>query len=168
MTDKPTVTQADIRLHNRLVMSVPEPTREEGRQIIAAHREAAIKEAVGLLHDATCIIGHLVPMDSYVLAGRKLVAKDVWQAAYNFLYGAKGQATPASESLLQADLPPIRIDWNKHDLAEAYDLIEGVRRAAAQNSESPLDSSLRQALDAVEAADCEWDGLTSAKGQADE
>jgi hypothetical protein len=54
------------------------------------------------------------------------------------------------------------VDWNKFDLGEAYDLVEGVRRQAAQNPESPIDSSLRAALDAIEAADCEWDGLTNA------
>lgn len=57
-------------------------------------------------------------------------------------------------------ITPIRIDWNKFDLGEAYDLVEGVRRAAAQDTESPIDSSLRAALDSIEAADCEWDGLT--------
>lgn len=73
------------------------------------------------------------------------------------------------ESALAASRPtdagagePLRIDWNKHHLAEAYDLVEGVRRAAAQDSESPLDTSLRAALDAIEAADCEWDGITLA------
>jgi hypothetical protein len=55
---------------------------------------------------------------------------------------------------------PLRIDWNKFDLAEAYDLVEGVRRTAAQNPESGIDSALRGALDAIEAADCEWDGIT--------
>jgi hypothetical protein len=60
----------------------------------------------------------------------------------------------------EAAVGPLRIDWNKFDLAEAYDLIEGVRRAAAQDPDSPIDSSLRVALDAVEAADCEWDGIT--------
>lgn len=55
---------------------------------------------------------------------------------------------------------PIRIDWNKHDLAEAYDLVEGVRRLAAQHPESGIDTSLCAALDAIEAADCEWDGMT--------
>lgn len=55
---------------------------------------------------------------------------------------------------------PLRVDWNKFDLAEAYDLVESVRRAAAQDPENPLDTSLRAALDAIEAADCEWDGLT--------
>ena len=55
---------------------------------------------------------------------------------------------------------PLRVDWNKHDLAEAYDLVEGVRRQAAQHPENPIDSSLRAALDAIEAADCEWDGIT--------
>ena len=55
---------------------------------------------------------------------------------------------------------PLRVDWNKFDLAEAYDLVEGVRRAAAQNAESGIDTSLRAALDAIEAADCEWNGLT--------
>lgn len=54
----------------------------------------------------------------------------------------------------------LRVDWNKFDLAEAYDLVEGVRRAAAQNPESGIDSALRNALDAIESADCEWDGLT--------
>lgn len=57
---------------------------------------------------------------------------------------------------------PIRVDWNKFDLAEAYDLVEGVRRVAAQDPESPIDTSLRAALDAIEAADCEWDGMTLA------
>jgi len=55
---------------------------------------------------------------------------------------------------------PIRVDWNKHDLAEAYDLVEGVRRAAAQGPDNPIDTSLCAALDAIEAADCEWDGMT--------
>lgn len=59
-----------------------------------------------------------------------------------------------------ANVEPIRIDWNKHDLAEAYDLIEGVRRDAGQCVDSPLDYLLRDALDAVEAADCAWDGIT--------
>jgi len=55
---------------------------------------------------------------------------------------------------------PLRIDWNKFDLAEAYDLVEGVRRGAAQDPESGIDGSLRDALNAIEAADCEWDGIT--------
>lgn len=38
------------------------------------------------LHDATSIIGHAVPMDTVVLAGRKLVAREVWQAAHDLLY----------------------------------------------------------------------------------
>lgn len=58
------------------------------------------------------------------------------------------------------ETPPLRVDWNKFDLAEAYDLVEGVRRRAAQDPDSPIDSSLRAALDAIEAADCEWDGIT--------
>lgn len=57
-------------------------------------------------------------------------------------------------------IPPLRVDWNKFDLAEAYDLVEGVRRDAAQDPESPIDTSLRAALEAIEAADCEWDGIT--------
>lgn len=59
------------------------------------------------------------------------------------------------------NVQPLRVDWNKFDLAEAYDLVEGVRRKAGQPSESPLDTSLRAALDAIEAADCEWDDLTA-------
>ena len=58
-------------------------------------------------------------------------------------------------------IKPIRVDWNKFGLAEAYDLVEEVRRAAAQHPESGIDSALRDVLDAIEAADCEWDGLTS-------
>lgn len=57
---------------------------------------------------------------------------------------------------------PLRVDWNKFDLAEAYDLVEGVRRQSAQHPDSGIDSALRAALNAIEAADCEWDGLTKA------
>lgn len=61
---------------------------------------------------------------------------------------------------------PLRIDWNKHDLAEAYDLVEGVRIAAGQPAESPIHTALCAALDAIEAADCEWDGITLPEGQS--
>ena len=73
------------------------------------------------------------------------------------------QAKEMLRHVLQpTELKPLRVDWNKHDLAEAYDLVEGVRRQAAQHPESGIDTSLRGALDAIEAADCEWDGLTEA------
>lgn len=50
--------------------------------------------------------------------------------------------------------------WNKIDLGKAYDLVDAVRQASAQDPDSDLDSSLRVAMEAIEAADCEWDGLT--------
>jgi hypothetical protein len=53
------------------------------------------------------------------------------------------------------------VNCNKFDLAKAYGIVEGVRLASAQQPESGIDSSLRAALDAIEAADCEWDGLTN-------
>lgn len=64
--------------------------------------------------------------------------------------------------MAQDEIQPLRVDWNKHDLGEAYDLVETVRRKAAQNPESGIDTALRAALDAIEAADCEWDGMTLA------
>lgn len=44
------------------------------------------------LHDATSLIGHAVPMDTVVLAGRKLVAREVWQAAHDLLYPKSARA----------------------------------------------------------------------------
>jgi hypothetical protein len=71
-------------------------------------------------------------------------------------------AAPTIPATGEAVPKPLRVDWNKHDLAEAYDLVEGVRSKMAQSPESSLDTSLRAALDAIEAADCEWDGITKA------
>ena len=55
---------------------------------------------------------------------------------------------------------PLRVGWNKFDLVKAYDLVVSVRRAAARHPDSAIDTSLRAALDAIEAADDEWKGLT--------
>ncbi len=55
---------------------------------------------------------------------------------------------------------PIRVDWNKEELAEAYDLVENLRRRNVQHPDNGISTSLYAALDAIEAADCEWDGMT--------
>lgn len=57
---------------------------------VLADRDALWK----VLHDATCIIGHTVPMETVVLAGRKLVAREVWQAAHDLLYPKATRGTP--------------------------------------------------------------------------
>lgn len=57
---------------------------EDGALINALADEVErLREA---LHDAICIIGHVVPMDTTILAGRPMVARDVWQVGYNLLY----------------------------------------------------------------------------------
>ena len=52
---------------------------------LAAERAKAekLREA---LHDAICMIGHAMPMDTTVLAGQRLVARDVWQTGYDLLH----------------------------------------------------------------------------------
>lgn len=59
---------------------------------VLADRDALWKA----LHDATSIIGHAVPMDTVVLAGRKLVAREVWQAAHDLLYPKAARTTLGS------------------------------------------------------------------------
>ena len=44
------------------------------------------------LHDAICIIGHVVPMDTTILAGRPMVTREVWQAGYDLLYRSANSA----------------------------------------------------------------------------
>lgn len=58
------------------------------------------------------------------------------------------------------NVEPIRIDWNRAELADAYDIIETLRHAIAQPEESSLNTSLIAALDAIEAADVEWSSIT--------
>lgn len=96
---------------------------------------------------------NLSPEDRVARIGQRKEARD------NAILAARKALTDTPSHGQEEPVPPLRVDWNKPDLAEAYDLIEGVRRQAAQNPESGIDSSLRAALDAVEAADCEWDGF---------
>jgi hypothetical protein len=55
---------------------------------------------------------------------------------------------------------PLRIDWNRRELADVYDEVERIRRVVAQPAESPINESLNTVLDAVENADVAWDGIT--------
>lgn len=60
------------------------------RTVATAAKDAEIERLKDALHDAVCIIGHAVPMDTTVLAGQRLVARDVWQAGYDILNPSKG------------------------------------------------------------------------------
>jgi len=51
--------------------------------------------------------------------------------------------------------------WSSPTLARAYASIEKLRDDLAQPSESGIDESLRRALDAIEAADCNLTGLAA-------
>lgn len=55
---------------------------------------------------------------------------------------------------------PLKLKWNRNELMRAYDDIEALRHAIAQPTESGLNTSLLVVLDAIEAADIEWDAIT--------
>lgn len=77
---------------------------------------------------------------------------------------AKGVLTattaPAIAAVPAGEVDALRVDWNRRELADAYDMVEGMRQQIAQPAESPLNQSLLTVMDALEAADVEWSGIT--------
>lgn len=67
---------------------------------------------------------------------------------------------PAADAVPAGEGDALRVDWNRRELADAYDMVEGLRQQIAQPVESPLNQSLIAVMDALEAADVEWSGIT--------
>lgn len=64
--------------HRTTALAAKEAENAELRAKVEKLREA--------LYDAICMIGHAMPMDTTVLAGQRLVAREVWQTGYDLLH----------------------------------------------------------------------------------
>jgi len=67
------------------VLAYREAAEAPLRAEIAA-KDAEIARLRDALHDAICMIGHAMPSDTTILAGRRMVAREVWKAGYTLLH----------------------------------------------------------------------------------
>lgn len=89
-------------------------------------------------------------------------APDTWPEAdrRNIVPLYAATPAPAVDAVPAGEVDALRVDWNRRELADAYDMVEGMRQQIAQPAESPLNQSLLTVMDALEAADVEWSGIT--------
>jgi hypothetical protein len=73
-------------------VNVPKTEAEWWAQAEIARLRARVAQLEGALFNATALIGHAMPMDTTALvAGEKLVARDVWNAGSQALGGSDGR-----------------------------------------------------------------------------
>lgn len=136
--------------------------REDGYPVIEQRRNAARTDAIlaaldSRAGDAGEAISALRAL--LVIAGTPITERQeaIFRRAHAIAFATPA---PAVDAVPAGEVDALRVDWNRRELADAYDMVEGMRQQIAQPAESPLNQSLLTVMDALEAADVEWSGIT--------